>query len=176
MEESKNASSPTMTHSEAPDAPVAHTSSGHGVSPMMEWFDVLSQLPLFSQLTMGQLKTIYHLCEVCPFEEGALLIQANEVSESLWVLLEGEANVLSPKNNRVLATLNPGDHVGEMGLLESAPANATVTTTSAGKVLRLDRSGFQGALAADDQFALRIYRIFLGNLSSRLRHTTEMVG
>ena len=176
LDQSKSQAQQAAPVQEAPVVqPTAPTNSG-AVAPVMEWFDVLSQLPLFAELTLAQLRTVYHLCEVRAFEPNAVLIQGGSEGQALWILLEGQATVLSPQSQRVVATLNPGDHVGEMSLLEAVPASATVVTKTAGQVLRLDRAGFQGALSADSQLAMRVYRIFLSNLSSRLRHTTEMVG
>jgi CRP-like cAMP-binding protein len=72
----------------------------------------LELLPLFSSLTTGQVIT----------HEGAS-------GYSFFVILDGTADVR--KDDRVIATLGPGDHFGEIALLgEGGRRIASVVATS----------------------------------------------
>ncbi len=147
-------------------APVA------GIVTVMEGFDLLKRLPLFEDLSLGELKVMYHLCVVQDLKPRTPLIMAGMPAEALFIVLDGTIEVRNPGDPSPLATLYAGAHVGEMSIIDDGPASADVVTTTPARVLRLDRDGFRSILASHDQTALRIYRVFLRTLVERLRDTT----
>lgn len=139
---------------------------------LMEGFDFLKRLPLFAELSLGELKAIYHLCDVVTVGFGDKLVSAGAASPALWVILDGTVDVRS-SHGREVARLAPGDHVGEMGLFDDAPAGVDVVAAAPVRALRLDKRGFAEAMAADDAFAVRVYRVLFSTLRDRLRATTN---
>ena len=141
---------------------------------MMEGFEALSSMNLFAELTLTELKAIYHLCTVVDAPFGARLVQAGHPSEALWVLLGATVDVRG-QGGRDVARLEPGAHVGEMGLFDDQAAGVDVIVAAPGRILRLDKKGFRDAMAADDTLAIRIYRVLFTTLRDRLRHTTDQL-
>lgn len=155
---------PAVTTPSAP-APVVVT--------VMEGFDLLKRLPLFEELSLGELKEIYHLCVVADLPPRSPLIMAGVPAEALFILLDGAVEVRNPGDPKPLATLGPGAFVGEMSLIDDGAASADVVTTTPVRVLRLERDGFRRVLAAQEHTANRIYKVFLQVLVGRLRDTTS---
>ena len=60
-----------------------------------------------------------------------------------------------------------------MGLFDDAAAGVDVIAAAPLRALRLDKRGFTAAMAADDGFAVRIYRVLFSTLRDRLRATTD---
>lgn len=139
---------------------------------LMEGFDFLKRLPLFADLSLAELKAVYHLCHVVMVPFGDLLVEHGAPSPALWVILEGVVDVRA-SSGREIARLGPGNHVGEMGLFDDAAAGVDVIAAAPIRALRLDKQGFTAAMAADDGFAVRIYRVLFSTLRDRLRATTD---
>ena len=67
--------------------------------------------------------------------DGQILMKEGDYSVELIAIEEGTADVL--KGGRTIASLRPGDLIGEMGLLERRPRNADVIASSPMRLLRL---------------------------------------
>jgi hypothetical protein len=139
---------------------------------LMEGFDFFGRLPLFSELSLVELKSIYHLCEVVNVPFGGKLVEAGSASPALWVILDGSVDVRG-RSGREVARLSPGAHVGEMGLFDDAPAGVDVVAAEAVRALRLDKRGFRDLMGANDAFAVRVWRVLFLTLRDRLRATTD---
>jgi CRP-like cAMP-binding protein len=76
-------------------------------------------------------------------------------------------------NGRVFASMGPGDVAGEIALLDAEPRTASVVTSTASRLLRLDQEPFYALLADQPHLA----RDLMSLLSRRLRERTqEMAG
>lgn len=139
---------------------------------LMEGFDFFGRLPLFSELSLAELKAIYHLCDVVRVPFGDKLVEAGQASSALWVILDGSVDVRGT-SGRDVARLETGAHVGEMGLFDDAPAGVDVIAATAVRALRLDKRGFRDLMAGNDAFAVRVWRVLFLTLRDRLRATTD---
>ena len=89
----------------------------------------LASVPLFASLTPDQLEAVATLSEVREEPEGAVLVGEGAPGFSLFILLEGGADVTSDAGART--TLGHGDFFGEIALLGGDGRHtATVTATS----------------------------------------------
>jgi CRP/FNR family transcriptional regulator, cyclic AMP receptor protein len=66
------------------------------------------------------------------------LIREQTISDACYILLSGEAGVYVGKEK--IATVGPGDVIGESALKQGKLRNATVTTTGVAEVLHIDRN------------------------------------
>lgn len=148
---------------------------GTGIVTVMEGFNVLQELPLFAEVSLPELKSIYHLCEVKTVQPGDVLIRAGKPAEALFVVMSGEIEVKTPSDDHV-TMLGIGQHAGEMSIVDDAPAGVHVVAAAPGRVLRLDKRGFRHALATNDSLALRVMKVFVKVLTERLRGTTARIG
>jgi tetratricopeptide (TPR) repeat protein len=162
-----------LTMREMPAVSVTAAAPAPVVVTVMEGFDLLKRLPLFEELSLGELKELYHLCVVADLPPRAPLIMAGVPAEALFVLLDGSVEVRNPGDPQPLAKLGAGAFVGEMSLIDDGPASADVVTTTTTRVLRLERDGFRRVLGTQEHTANRIYKVFLKVLVERLRETTS---
>jgi CRP-like cAMP-binding protein/MFS family permease len=80
---------------------------------------------------------------------GTVLIREGAPADDFFVLTEGEVAVSAVGDTgvaRSLGTLGPVSYFGEIGLLEHRPRTATITATTACKVLRIIGPDFVDAL------------------------------
>lgn len=93
---------------------------------------ILRQQPLFRSLTDEQLDALLPRSRVCNFGQGEKLIEQGASGDSMFILMDGEANVLVDRNEvkAQVAALKAGDCFGEMSLLTGERRRATVTATT----------------------------------------------
>jgi CRP/FNR family cyclic AMP-dependent transcriptional regulator len=97
----------------------------------------LKKIPVFSDLDDAALRTISLLASEVSVPEGKELVREGDYSYDLLAIEEGTAKV--EREGQQLATLGPGDVIGEVGVLERGQRNATVIATSPMMLITLDR-------------------------------------
>jgi len=95
----------------------------------------LTAIPLFSQLSETEAKRLATFANETSIAEGQILMKEGDYSTELIAIEEGTADVL--KSGERIASVGPGDLIGEMGLLAREPRNADVVATSPMLVIKL---------------------------------------
>lgn len=131
----------------------------------------LGSVPLFAHCSKRELEKIARLADEIDVEAGRVLIGEGESGHEAFVVVEGAAEVT--RGGEHVATLGPGDPFGEMALIDHAPRNASVTATTAMKVLVIGQREFHGLMDEAKDFRQSI----LSALASRVREKDlEIVG
>ena len=116
--------------------PLMGVASTQGVSSV----DRLREIGLFGGLGDDVLQELSASLAELSFDPGATVLAEGETGRELYVLLDGEAEVIrraSADHATRIAVLGPGDWFGEMSILDLMPRSATVRVISAARVLRL---------------------------------------
>src|SRR3546814_9049908 len=74
--------------------------------------DHLASGPLFSACSKKELQAVAKASDQVDLPAGRVLCEQDSIGREAFVILEGSADVR--RNNRKVATLGPGDCVGEM--------------------------------------------------------------
>ena len=72
--------------------------------------------------------------------------------------------------------LGPGQHLGEMALVDKAPRSASVSADEPSKLLVIRRRDFFDIIRKDHEIAVKLLWSFLGVLTERLRATNRELG
>jgi CRP/FNR family transcriptional regulator, cyclic AMP receptor protein len=106
----------------------------------MEKLDVLSRSPLFEMLSTSELEFVADLSRPRRFAVGEIIFEEGELGDSLFVIVEGEVDVLR-KNDaselKVLASLRAPAFFGEMSLIDKEYRSATVRAKTEAVLLHL---------------------------------------
>ena len=97
--------------------------------------DELADLPLFAEASRSELAIIRRHLTKLPVRAGRVLVREGARGDQFMIIAEGLATV--DRAGRTIATLERGDLVGEMALLEKVGTgrrNATVTARTDGMV------------------------------------------
>jgi CRP-like cAMP-binding protein len=113
--------------------------------------DVLALVPMFRGLSKRQLKHLASLCEVGDYMADHSIVKKGEPGDSFYVVLTGQAKVTAGR--KFLTRLLPGDHFGEIAVLDGGPRSATVTSETPMTLLILHRKDFLKALRDDPNLA-----------------------
>jgi CRP/FNR family cyclic AMP-dependent transcriptional regulator len=114
----------------------------------------LAGVSLFEGLSKRQLRRIAEASEIVNYMAGHSIVREGEDGDSFFVVLEGQAKV-SVRGRTVNRTL-PGDHFGEISLLDGGPRTATVASETPMTMLVLDRAEFQHVIKEDPQVAVSL--------------------
>jgi CRP/FNR family transcriptional regulator, cyclic AMP receptor protein len=95
----------------------------------------LKAIPLFSSLSDEEAHRLAAFATETSLSEGQILMKQGDYSTELIAIEEGSADVL--RDDKKIASLGPGDLIGEMGLLTREPRNADVIATSPMRVIKL---------------------------------------
>jgi CRP-like cAMP-binding protein len=97
--------------------------------------DNLRAVPLFAEMADRDLRVIATFATEDSVPAGATLMREGDFSNEVLAIETGTADVL--QGDRTVASLGPGDIVGEMGVLERGLRNASVVTTSPMRLVRM---------------------------------------
>ena len=144
------------------------------MSTMLSNLDLLRRVPLFSLLTVAQAEVISGAVTKRRFKRGEVLVEQGQKSNALSILLTGRARVVSADSRGrevILATLGPGDYIGEMSIIDNEPHSATVRAEVQTDVLLLGRADFARCLSENASMSLVVMR----GLVKRLRHADRKI-
>ncbi|HUH03207.1 MAG TPA: cyclic nucleotide-binding domain-containing protein, partial [Kofleriaceae bacterium] len=119
--------------------------------------NVMRTSELFLRLDEGERKELLTRFTTRMIEPGGMLIERGVPNDTLFVLVSGQAEVRDGKTH--LATLTPGDGVGEMSLLSRRPAVADVIATDAVAVLTISRADFDQVAVKHPGLLAEVYRL-----------------
>ncbi|WOP16428.1 Crp/Fnr family transcriptional regulator [Ottowia sp. SB7-C50] len=141
---------------------------------MLSSLDLIRRVPLFSMLTDAQALAVSDAVVKRRFKRGEVIVEQGKKSNALFILLNGRARVLTADSRGrevILAALQPGDHIGEMSLIDNEPHSATVRADVQTDVLMLGRMEFARCLPENTSMAYAIMR----GLVQRLRHADRKI-
>ena len=95
----------------------------------------LTAIPIFSELSDDEAKRLAAFASETSAAEGQMLMKEGDYSVELIAIEEGTADVI--QGGDTIASLGPGDLIGEMGLLERKPRNADVIASSPMRLIKL---------------------------------------
>lgn len=104
----------------------------------------LRHIALFARMSNADLEEVAKLGEPVEAEAGAYLMEQGDVGTECFLVLDGEAGVISGEDH--VATIGPGSIVGEMALIGHRPRNASVVAQTPMRLLCFDIAAFNRLL------------------------------
>lgn len=132
--------------------------------------EVLRGVPLFGLCTDKELKDIAGLGDEVAVKAGDVLTQEGKPGSECFVVISGKAT--ATVGGREIGVIGPGECVGEMALLDTAPRTATVTATTDMEVFVLEPRSFGDLLDRHPSVAKRM----LAAMARRLRAVSHAPG
>ncbi len=102
--------------------------------------EVLEQSPLFQDMTGYQMRKAILISELHEFKEGDLLVEQGTMGRSMFLILNGEVEVVrrNEDSSKRLAVLGPGLVFGEIGYIKEIQRTADVRALTPVGALRFD--------------------------------------
>jgi CRP-like cAMP-binding protein len=100
------------------------------------------------------------------YEDGDTIISQGEVGDCMYVVEEGEVEVVqgSGENRLRLAVLGEGEFFGEMAVFDRDVRSATVRALGKVQVMTVDKATFLRRISEDPTLAFRIIKKMSGRI------------
>ncbi len=132
----------------------------------------LGQVPIFAGLDKQVLQQLVARCRRRKFNGKEALFHEGDPGHTLYIILSGRVNIEKTTASGEIvhiAQRGPGDHFGEMALLDESPRSADAMTQGRCELLMLDRNEFLSCLEKQPVIALKI----IASLVARLREAAD---
>lgn len=102
------------------------------------------------------------------FQAGDVLFREGESGEVMFVIQSGAVRIAKQigGEDKVLATLGPGEFLGEMAILNGKPRTATATVVDTARCLVIEAKTLQSMVARNSEIALRLIKKLAKRLDS----------
>lgn len=136
---------------------------------------ILRKVHLFSGLNDREMDGVAKRLKRHAYAAGATIIQEDEPSSRLFVLLEGTVRVTASLTDRKdsYAILNPGDHFGEISLIDGLAPSATVVAEEPAVALSISREDLHEIIEQDPALGATMLMSMLREFCRRLRETDQ---
>jgi CRP/FNR family transcriptional regulator, cyclic AMP receptor protein len=144
------------------------------MTTMVSNLELIRRVPLFSMLTASQAASVADAVVKRRFKRGEAIVEQGKKSNALSIILTGRARVVTTDSRGrevILATMHPGDYVGEMSLIDDEPHSATVSAEIQTDILVLGRQEFASCLPENSSMTYAV----LKGLVQRLRHADRKI-
>ena len=105
---------------------------------------------------------------------GEEVVREGDAGDSMFVLLHGACSVR--KGDVEIARLGPGEHLGEMALVERGRRTATVVVDEEARLLELAREDLFRLLREQKDTGIKLLWNIITALTARLRETSRELG
>jgi CRP-like cAMP-binding protein len=128
--------------------------------------EMLRRVPLLEGLGRKELEEVGRLCDEVDLPAGRVLMREGDSGDEFYLVLEGSVRV--DRGGATVATLGPGQFLGEIALVDHGPRTATATCETACRLLVLGHREFNSVMASSQEIRTRV----LTALAQRVRHLT----
>ncbi len=137
------------------------------IGPMADLVESLKGVPLFAAVGDKALGRLAKVMRESRFNEGDAITTEGRSGVGFFLIEDGNATV--SLRGEIVRTLGPGDHFGEIALIDQGPRSATVTATTDLRCRGMAAWEFRSFVQEHPEVAWPL----LETLASRLRDAEE---
>ncbi len=134
---------------------------------LAEETDLLRKIPMFARMDTSRLKLLAFASEIVAFEDGDVVFNSGDSADFAYVIMEGAVDVVTETDRGpvVSSTLRQNHLIGELGLLNNAPRNATLVASGSLRAMKITGDMFFRLLRENSEVALDVIRMLSEKLS-----------
>jgi hypothetical protein len=140
---------------------------------LMERILFLKRVPLFENLSPGDIKQVAALAQEETFSDGVIVVEEGEIGDVMFIIVSGEVRILMNQEQKEveIARRKAGEYVGEMALISREPRSATVTALGSVRALCIDQKSFESLLRDRPDASMAVIQV----LCERLKEASAKV-
>lgn len=124
-------------------------------------------------LSLEEIQALARNVELCEFRKGETILRHGDTGDSMFFIFEGSLDIQIPKENgekTSVASLWPGDCVGEISMLTGEPRSADVVALSDVLLLQVTKEGIQPVLSNNPDLVDKLSRILAERKIQNQKH------
>lgn len=143
----------------------------------MNVFPLQSDHPLFRYFTEEERDRIERIGEMRTVAANDYLIRAGDTDSTIFTVEDGHLDIVAARdgNPTVVATVGPGDVLGEVSFIDDSPRTVSVKAGEETTVRAWDKKSLSEALAFEPQLFAKFAVAMCELLVERLRDTARRV-
>ena len=144
---------------------------------MNKLYSQQSDHPLFRYFTEKERQKVEKIGEVKKIAEGGYLIRASAIDSTLFAVEDGHLDIIGVRDGKpaVVATVGPGDVLGEVAFIDDSPRSASVRAGEETTVRAWNKKALSDALSAQPELLAKFSVAMCELLVERLRDTARRV-
>lgn len=140
---------------------------------MSSIYPLQSDHPLFRYFEPGERKAVEELGSLVTISKGGYLIRESQKDTALFTVERGRLEVLVPGEDRLVATVGPGDVLGEVSFIDDSPRSVSVRAGEETEVRSWDRTPLLNHLRENPQLMAKFFLALSELLVERLRDSVR---
>jgi CRP/FNR family cyclic AMP-dependent transcriptional regulator len=136
--------------------------------------EILGKVPLFESLADADLEAIASVAITQSIGAREELFHKGDEGSQIFVIATGQLKVITTSNDGddlIFCVLDPGEVIGEVGLLADRPRTATVAAIAKSELIVINRRDFGSLLRRRPEVAIELLMV----LARRLARVSEFV-
>lgn len=153
---------------------LSNTAETQNVSKLI--INFISNIPLFDDLGMPELKLLADRMNLVELEAGQILFDEWEKGDSVCFVENGTMEVLKKSGGdaySAIATLGRGRSIGEMSIIENFPRSVTLKALTAARVVTFSRQEFDFIMDNHPKIGISVLKSLARLLGHNLRKASS---
>jgi len=140
--------------------------------------DFLIGLPLFDDLSAGDLRTVARHMNFIEVEKGDTVFTEGDKGNYMCFVVDGMLDVIKQTETHrqvLISSLARGRSIGEMSVIDNFPRSATVKARTPSTLLVLTRDAFEQILSSHPQLGIKLLKSLARLVSMNLRKASSQL-
>ena len=137
---------------------------------------VIRGVEVFQYFSDIQIDRLLLVCQLIELEKGDKIINKEEISSYLYIMLEGNIHIMLQKTDGSevnIGTLSKGEIFGEAAIFINVKRTADAIADGKAKVLQIERNNFINFMKNNSEAGIKLLLIIVYNLLERLRDSHQ---
>jgi len=129
-------------------------------------------------LDMPAAEFIASYTKVFGLEPGEVICQQGDDTSYLCIITRGRVNIVktdSEGNEKIVATVGPGQPLGELSLFDAEPRSASAVASSAVEMLVLEQFSFELLCENNTRVWAKLVKTLVKTMTKRFRQTSALL-
>ena len=136
----------------------------------MDLLQQYAQFRIFDQVSHTNLERILADLQIESIPEGEILIERNTYNDTVFLLLEGQANVYLHKDKKPVRVMGAGDSIGEISVLDGKPGTVYIITSQPCKLVKINKQKIWQLIDSSHAFTRNLLTILLDRVRAVNSH------